>query len=155
MARNNVNSRTTGNGKVSLSALSKSLRVGMLGVLDIASKKVRTHPWMTYLATSIRLFQLTSFITGTNSGAPWPAALSPLEVAASLTNLRGYTVWLEQEVMRAAFWLATAWVIVLLMLLSWGIWAFAKDRIPVLWPLKLLRHMGSLSATVLFIPLLQ
>jgi hypothetical protein len=52
------------------------------------------------------------------------------------------------------FYLSLLYVSVLVGLFVWAIYCFVLNNWPVLWPLKMLRSMGSLSATTLFIPLL-
>lgn len=51
------------------------------------------------------------------------------------------------------FYLAIAYVAVLVGLFVWALLCFIRNSWPVLWPLKALRAMGGLSATTLFIPL--
>lgn len=41
------------------------------------------------------------------------------------------------------------------LLLAYGMAAFSANRYPLLWPLRALRVMGSLSGGILYIPLLQ
>ena len=52
-----------------------------------------------------------------------------------------------------AFYCALIYVALLMSLFVWALVCFVRNEWPVLWPLKVLRAMGGLSATTLFIPL--
>ena len=134
-------------------------RNGLLGVLELSEKErdtQQTNSWVQILFLLISLFQMLSFVTmDLPSGSSWPLSMSPAEVVSSLTSVRGYTRWVSPGALTGAIWVGTIWVGVLILLLAWGVYMFAKNRIAYLWPLRVLRFMGRISAGILFIPLLQ
>jgi len=58
-----------------------------------------------------------------------------------------------------AYWVgffgSLAWVAVYAALQLWAIVSFSRNNIPVIWPLKVLRTIASISCTVAYIPLFQ
>ena len=133
------------------------VRTGLLGVLELSERSQTLQPkWLQTVLTVLSLLQMLSFVTQDMPNEhTWPASLSPMEVASSLTNVKGYRRWVSPGAAVAAVWVGMAWVSTLILLLAWGIYCFSKNSFPFLWPLKVLRVMGQLSSTLLFIPLLQ
>ena len=140
-----------------ISQFLKFTRAGILGVLAISAQEggagLSFMPWVTLV---LSLWQMISFVTDPALGAPWPSSVAPIDVGGSFTNLRAYTrLFPSQTFAAAAYYLAVAWVFVLVALLVWGVFNFARETVPFLWPLRLLKLMANLSVGALNIPLLQ
>jgi hypothetical protein len=141
----------------SLSLFFKLFKAGLLGVLAISGKEAGvTARWLPWVDLVLRTWQMVSFVTDSALGAQWPVAISPLEIGGSFTNLRAYAgMFPGSFFIEWAYYFAFAWVVLLVALLGWGIWNFARDTMPFMWPLRVLRLMANLSVGPLFIPLLQ
>lgn len=81
-------------------------------------------------------------------------AIVPLREVAGAPSIGG---WIHRAhspgLYFALFIIAVAWVAVYLGLQLWALLRFAHGDIPVIWPLKALRTIANVSATVAFIPL--
>ena len=74
---------------------------------------------------------------------------------SELTTVAGYVDqgWLTPSAYLSLYYVSLCWVAVLVCLFAYTTRAFYVNDFPVLWPLRVLRGMGSLSASVLYIPL--
>lgn len=111
--------------------------------------------WETYLDSAVRIAQMFSFVVSSRVGAPWPQAMVALTSFSSIFSFEFLAVWYRRQLYEAAWYSAFIWVILLLLLLLYGVIAFSRNSFPFLWPLRILRVLGQLSATVAFIPLLN
>lgn len=84
----------------------------------------------------------------------WSDAAEPLRLVASLTTVPGYVDWLTLPVRRGLFYASLVWVAALVSAFAYTMLGFLRGAFPVLWPLRVLRGMGALSTSVLYIPLL-
>jgi hypothetical protein len=132
-------------------------KAGLLGVLAISAREGGfSSGWLPWFEQLSRAWQMLSFVTDNTLGAVWPASVTFIDSANAFTNLRGYAGSFPSGAFTdAAFYASAAWVATLVALLGWGIFNFARDSIPFLQPLRVLRVMANLSAGVLFIPMLQ
>jgi hypothetical protein len=137
--------------------LFKRLKLGLLEVLVVSQRQGGSWLLLPWVTLALTLWQMVSFVTDSTLGAPWPPAVSPIELGGSFTNARAYTsIFPPGSFAAGAFYASIAWVVLLLALLAYGMYHFALDKVmPWTTPLKVLRDMAKLSVGVLTIPLLQ
>lgn len=141
-----------------LAGLLRSVKTGLFGTLMLMSKRQgasASSSWETYLDTGVRVAQMFSFVVSTRVGAPWPQAMVALTSFSGIFSFEFLSVWYRKQLFEAAWYASFVWVILLGALLLYGVVAFSKNSFPFLWPLRILRILGQLSATVAFIPLLN
>lgn len=135
------------------------LKRGCLGSLYILRKRQgRGSLSMGVLAGVVRLLQLAAFVLQASHAytIPWDAAIvAPLRTAAGVVTLEYYWDRVSAPTYHAIFFLACAWVALFLSLFAYAGLSFSTGDVRVLWPLRLLLAIGSLSATVGFVPLLE
>lgn len=79
--------------------------------------------------------------------------MSGLRLTLGLTTINGYAHWFTGFAFLGLFYFSLVWVAVLVSLFVWAAVSFARGSFAALWPLQLLRAIGSTSATLLFIPM--
>ena len=135
------------------------LKRGCLGSLYILRKRQgRGSLTAAILAGVIRLLQLSAFVLQSSHAykMPWDAAVvQPLRVTAGLFTLEWYLDVVDTRTYRALFFLSGAWVALFLLLFAYSGLSFSTGEVRVLWPLRLLLAIGSMSASVLYVPLLE
>jgi hypothetical protein len=142
----------------SIALVIKTVKTGLFGVLVISARNQSSARWVPVVSLFVRLWQMLSFVTNRRTGSPWSWAIVPLEGLSSFTNLRGYTGLAPggaASITDFTFYASVGWVSTLIFLLAWGIFCFARNSFPFMWPLKVLSIMGNMSASIFFIPLLQ
>jgi hypothetical protein len=103
---------------------------------------------------AIRLGQLLSFTLTTEPFADhFRSTVSPVKLASSITNPRRFLPWLSPVSHSILYFGSVAWVAILLLLTANAMYAFIMNKFSFLLPFKVLRVMGQLSTSVLFIPL--
>lgn len=96
-----------------------------------------------------------AFVLSDKFGAPWPSYYAGIHTTAGVVSLSALH-WIQiPSIFGVIYFAAVSWVVVLLGLLVYAITSFMRGQFPYLWPFRLLRFMGALSAGILFIPLLQ
>lgn len=131
----------------------RNIKAGILGSLEITERRAQkpTHPYLQAVSVFINIVQMLSFIVSDFSTSSWPSSLSPVETISSFTNFKGYRRYISAGYMQAAVWLALIWTTTLIAIMIWGCWCFAKNSYPVLWPLHVLKAMGTFSSNLLFV----
>ena len=143
---------------INIAATFRLLRNGILNVLAISDMRPKPPPtYLTILRFCFTIAQLISFIVRSDlGGPPWTGAMAPFSIAVSFTTLNGYQSYFDTGAFALiAWWIAIVWTGLVLGLLIYGVFCFAKNEFPWVLPLKIIRIMGNLSSGVLFIPLLQ
>ena len=141
-----------GSGWSKFQVLAKRAVLGAFGV--IAKKHAAQNPIRSAIGIVIKLLQMISFVLASHAGLHWLPTIGPLRTVSGLTTVAGYLDLFSSSVYLAFFYLSLIYVAVFVSLFGWAITCFVRNNWPVLWPLKVLRAMGGLSATTLFIPLL-
>jgi hypothetical protein len=100
----------------------------------------------------IRWAQMVSFLLG-HAFHGWGPVISPVRFVLALTTVHGYWDFLSSSSYLGLYYFSLAWVTIFLGLTVWAMQSFVRNQFAALWPLKLLRSIGSFSATVLYIPL--
>jgi len=80
-------------------------------------------------------------------------ALLPLSWVSKLTTVAGYKQWFSAGSYLALYYISLGWVAMFCGLFAYAILSFAAGNIRYLWPLHMLRAVGSFSASVLFVPM--
>lgn len=112
------------------------------------------HAWRTYAASLIRLAQMLTFVLTSSAGFHWTAStIGPVKLVLGLTAISGYTQWFDFQTYVALYYFAVVWVVVFLGLFVWSALSLMTGSVTALWPLYLLRGIGSFSASGAFIPI--
>lgn len=110
--------------------------------------------WLVYFMLFIKVLQLIAFVFSKNVCTSWSPILTWWRLASDSSNLSVLTLFTRPVAHTVLYFIAVAIVLLLVGLIVFGVRSFA-GTITVLWPLYLLRLIGSLVAGVLFIPLLN
>ena len=140
-----------------LSSLLRDMRLGLFSaMLTMATKKSQNTPsWITHLLALVKAVQMLAFVLSSKYGKPWPSYFVQLNTVVSISNLSIMNYVQSTTFIALVYYGAVAWVILLLSLMIYAVGSFLANNFPFLWPFRLLRIMGGLSAGILFIPLLQ
>jgi hypothetical protein len=145
--------RAGGPGKIA--AAWNRWKSGLFGCMFIMSKKAATSNLRTHVDLVVRVVQMLGFVLTSKYGEPWPSTLAPLEIIFNVFNTNFVQRWYKYQLYLVLYYLAFAWVVLLVVLMSYGITGFIRNKFPTLVPLRVLQFIGNLSAGPLYIPLLQ
>lgn len=84
----------------------------------------------------------------------WSPAIGPLRTVSGVTSITFYYPLMSPDAFLAVYFVGFVFVLLFLGLMLYGASSFSHGEVAFLWPLRLLRAIGSVSATILFIPLL-
>jgi hypothetical protein len=145
-----------GGGPSRATSLLRSLRTSVFGAMFVMSRKATEEPpLVSYALAALRCAQMFSFIVSSRYGRSWPSFFSRVVDVANVANLGILSAIKDATVYGALYGVALAWALVLAVLLIYSIVCFMRSYYPFLWPFRLLRIMGTLSASIAFIPILQ
>ena len=74
-------------------------------------------------------------------------------VLSGVTGINFYYHYMGPTTFLTIYFIGFAWVLTFLGLFVYGGFTFSRGEVAYLWPLRLLRSIGNVSATVLYIPL--
>ena len=95
---------------------------------------------------------MLSFVLG-HAFHGWHSTIKPVKFILALTTVHGYWDYFTNSSYLGLYYFSLAWVTIFIGLTVWAMQSFVRNQFAALWPLKLLRSIGSFSATVLYIPL--
>jgi hypothetical protein len=121
--------------------------------LQVIQKKVHANTARSVIGSLIRWAQLISFVLAHAFHHWFPDTISPVRFFLALTTVHGYWYYFTPTSYLGLYYFSLAWVAIFLGVTVWAMQSFVRNDFAVLWPLKLLRAIGSFSATVLYIPL--
>jgi len=132
-----------------------SARTAFFGVMHLAARKGGMPQWLVYAQMLLKVVQLLAFVFHEKaSSSSWSPSLGWWRSITTLSNLSIFAA-LRSAAFHAVLYFAAVCIVLLLVgLLAFGVASFAST-VTVLWPLRLLRLIGTLVAGVFYIPLLQ
>jgi len=119
-------------------------------------------PAVRIASLTLRLLQMLAFTVDEHAPLPW--LRNTIAPARELTHAPAWLFfeWIHRPLASSivpfyfvGFFASLAWVVVFAALQTWAIAAFSRNSIGAMWPLRLLRVVANISASVAFIPLLQ
>jgi hypothetical protein len=81
-------------------------------------------------------------------------SIQPVSWLSTLTTVAGWKRFFAPGSYLTLFYISLAWVAVFCALFAYAVGSFAAGNIRFLWPLRVLRAIGSFSASVLYVPML-
>ena len=85
--------------------------------------------------------------------AGWKPTVAPVRFVLGLVTVGGYKSLMSPAAYFSLYYLSLVWASTFVILVAWAMQSFVRSSFSALWPLKLLRSIGTFSATVAFIPL--
>lgn len=116
-------------------------------------KKVHASTSRSIVASLIRWAQMISFALGHAFHGWHEPTIRPVKFILGLTTVHGYWSYFTPSVYLGLYYFALSWVTIFICLTIWAMTSFVRNQFAALWPLKLLRAIGTFSASVLYIPL--
>ena len=98
--------------------------------------------WMQMM--SFALLPLFSWHTG---------SIDQLRFALGITAVKGYWQFFDAQTYISFYYFSLIWAAIFVALVAWAMQSFVRSQFSMLWPLKVLRSIGSFSATVAYIPI--
>ncbi len=121
---------------------------------QVIQKKVHSSTTRAILGSLIRLAQVITFVFHHSAFHYWrPATYNGVRTAVGIPTVTFWYSSMNTTVFLTLFYASLVWVTVFLGLTVWCTICFVNNSFPVMWPFKMLRAIGTLSGTVLFIPL--
>jgi len=146
--------KRSGSGTGRLSSLVKNLKTGLFGALFIMSKKISSRPWQVGANTIIMFLQMLAFVFTTPPMTNnFKDTIAPVRFVVGLFNPQRWLPFLTSTFYVVLWFMAVAWVVTFLALMVWSMYSFVHNNFAVVFPLRILRVMGQLSAGILFMPL--
>jgi hypothetical protein len=134
----------------------RTARTGLFGALFVMSKKINAPAWQVSAALLIKTAQVLAFVLATDPLTDnFRDTIAPVQLLASLTQPTRFLPWLASSAHVILFFIAVAWVLVLVTLTFHAMYQFVTNKFTSLFSLRIVRTMGQLSAGILFIPLLS
>jgi hypothetical protein len=96
---------------------------------------------------------MISFVIGHAFHAWQETTIKPVRFVLALTTVHGYWSYFTPSIYLGLFYFSLVWVTLFIGLTIWAMQSFVRNQFTVLWPLKILRSIGTFSASVLYIPL--
>lgn len=136
-------------------ALARNVRLGVFGTLLVLAKKVTSTTWLEVVFLVVRTAQMLAFpLTNERTAAGFTYdTIKPVKLLSSLTTPTRFFPMIPAGAYIALWYTAVAWMAVLAALIVWASVSYVRQSFAALWPLRVLRVQGTLSITILFIPL--
>lgn len=135
--------------------LLRNIRLGVFGTLLVLAKKITSTTWIEVVFLVVRTAQMLAFpLTNERTAAGFRyATIAPVKLLSSLTTPTRFFPMIPAGAYVALWYTAVAWMALLAALVIWASVSYVRQSFAALWPLRVLRVQGTLSITILFIPL--
>lgn len=148
-----------------LTAASAKVRHGLLATLYLLGTKTSHSQSLLWFLVirALDFIQLCQFLVGSyqqwgegSVNLAWDGqVLIPFRILAGLTTLDWYLNYMNALGYCVVLFIALAWVVAFLALTIHSSVSFSRGEVRVLWPIRALSLIGTLSAQTAFIPLVE